>query len=559
MKQRILTIILSMAFCCGSAFGQPSWAKKAAKSVFTLKTFAADGSIVGESNGFFVGENGEAVSDFTSFRGASKAVTIDAQGKEAVVDCVLGANEMYDLVKFRVDTKRSVPVSLAADSATVGSTLWLLPYCGKKTPAPIVGKVDKTEKVQAAYSYYTISMKAPQSCTSCPLFNDNGEVVALLQRPATDNDAVAYAVGAKFATDLKLNGLSINDKALRATMIKKDLPDKVDQAILTMYVAPSVLDSSDYVSLVNDFIRKFPEASDGYVYRAQIEVGAGKFAEAEADMEQAIKVAEKKDEAHFSYSKLIYAKEIGMADKSYAPWSLDKAVAEADEAYRINPLPVYREQKAQLLYAQKKYDAACTIYMELAQTNLRSAQTFFNAARCKEQLNDTTALIAMLDSAVSTFNKPYLKEAGPYLLARAQALASAGKYRQAVLDYNEYEKLMPTGLTDNFYYVREQAELNGHLFQQALDDIGKAIELKPSHAGYYAEKAMIELRVNLIDDAGKTAALCINADPQMSDGYLFLGLAQCLKGNKAEGMENLRKAKELGHEQAQAFIEKYAK
>lgn len=559
MKQRILTMILSTALCCGAAFGQPSWAKKVAKSVFTLKTFAADGSLIGETNGFFIGENGEAISNFAPFRGASKAVTVDAQGKEAVVDCILGANDMYDLVKFRVATKRSSPIAVAHDSVSVGSSLWLLPYSGKKTAEPIVGKVEKTERVQSDYNYYTISMKAPLNATSCPLLNDNGEAVGLLQHPATDNDVVAYAVGVKFAADLKLNGLSINDAALKATKIKKDLPDKVDQAILTMYVAPSVLDSADYVSLINDFIAKFPASPDGYIYRAQIEVGGCKFAEAEADMEQAIKVAEKKDEVHFSYSKLIFQKEVEQPNQPYAPWSLDKAVAEVDEAYKINPLPVYREMKAQLLYAQKKYDAAYDIYMELAQTNLRSAQTFFNAARCKEQLKDTTALIAMLDSAVSTFSKPYLKEAGPYLLARAQALVNAGKYRQAVLDFNEYEKLMPMGLTDNFYYVREQAELNGHLFQQALDDINKAIEMKPSYAGYYAEKAMVELRVNLIDNAAQTAAQCIKADPQLSDGYLFLGLAQCLKGNKAEGLQNLQKAKELGHEQAQLFIDKYAK
>ena len=38
---------------------QPSWTKNASKSVFTLKTFAADGSLIASSNGFFTGSNGE--------------------------------------------------------------------------------------------------------------------------------------------------------------------------------------------------------------------------------------------------------------------------------------------------------------------------------------------------------------------------------------------------------------------------------------------------------------------------------------------------------------------
>jgi len=37
------------------------------------------------------------------------------------------------------------------------------------------------------------------------------------------------------------------------------------------------------------------------------------------------------------------------------------------------------------------------------------------------------------------------------------------------------------------------------------------------------------------------------------------GIAQCAKGNKQEGLQNLNKAKELGNSQAQTFIDKYSK
>ena len=69
-------------FFISPAQAQPSWVKKATKSVFTLKTFAADGSLIASSNGFFIGANGEAVSSFTPFIGAQRAVIIDASGKE---------------------------------------------------------------------------------------------------------------------------------------------------------------------------------------------------------------------------------------------------------------------------------------------------------------------------------------------------------------------------------------------------------------------------------------------------------------------------------------------
>ena len=67
------------------------------------------------------------------------------------------------------------------------------------------------------------------------------------------------------------------------------------------------------------------------------------------------------------------------------------------------------------------------------------------------------------------------------------------------------------------------------------------------------------MRVGLLDEAIATAQECISVDPKASDGYLFLGLAQCLKDNKKEGLDNLRKAKELGDPQADTLIEKYSK
>ena len=144
-------------------------------------------------------------------------------------------------------------------------------------------------------------------------------------------------------------------------------------------------------------------------------------------------------------------------------------------------------------------------------------------------------------------------------MARAQALYEAKKYRPAVNDYNDYATLMAAQLGANFYFLREQAEFAGHLYQQALDDINRAVEMEPSETVYRAEKANVELRVGMTDQAIETAKGLINLAPQESDGYLFLGLAQCVKGQKAEGLQNLNKAKELGNSQAQSLIDKYSK
>ena len=116
---------------------------------------------------------------------------------------------------------------------------------------------------------------------------------------------------------------------------------------------------------------------------------------------------------------------------------------------------------------------------------------------------------------------------------------------------------MRSSLSANFYYIRSQAEVKARLYQQALNDLGKAIEMEPGNTLFTAEKASLEIRVNLTDQAMETARRLITLDGQLSDGYLFLGIAQCRKGQKDEGLRNLQKAKELGNPQADQLIEKY--
>jgi len=552
MKKKILLILLGVMPLV--AMAQPSWVKKATKSVFTLKTFAEDGSLIGSSNGFFTSDKGDAVSNYTPFKGASRAVVIDASGKELPVVSIVGVNDMYDVVKFRVNGKTQ-PLAISSATTPVSSQVWLLPYHEvKNVPA---GTVRKAETFQGEYEYYTVAMTMPANTVSTPLINQAGEVVGLMQQPATDKDTLSYAVSARFADSLRISGFGMNEAALLQTKIKKELPDDQKEAVLALYMASSRQDSASYVNMVEDFIRKFPKASDGYMYRAQIEASSNNFAAAEKDMETAISNSTQKDDTHYNYARMIYNKIIFQADVPYDNWTLDKALEEIRLANTLNPQPTYRQMEANILFGQKKYSEAYDIYTELANTNLKGAEVYFSAARCKEMLKDSTAMLALLDSAMNCFTKPYLKEAAPYLWARAQARLQAKKYRDAISDMNDYEELMVANINDNFYYLRHQAEVDGRLYQQALNDITRAIVMNPKETFYYAEKASLEIRVGLYDNAIATAKESITIDANDSDGYLFLGVAQCLKGNKKEGIPNLQKAKDMGNLQAEALIQKY--
>lgn len=553
MKKLFFILIIQVCLMPALLYAQPKWAGKAAKSVFTLKTFKQDGSLLASGNGFFIGNEGEAVSNFSPFVGASRAVIIDASGKEMKVECITGANDLYDVARFRVSGKVSgLPV---ATITTTGSTAWVLPYSANKSARSQQGTIEKIDKA-GDYDYYTLAMQMPENTVGCPLLNENGEAIGIMQLSVGDSNK-SYAIAVQFALGLKITGLSFNEQVYKSTSVKKDLPNELEQAIVALYVSGPQMTKESYREMIDDFIRKFPTAADGYTYRAQEEVNDNLFDDADRDMQQAVKMASKKDEAHFSFAKLIFQKEIFKNDRTYSGWTLDKAIAEADEAYRINPLSSYLELKGRILFAQKKYAEAYDVYQRLTTSDLNASEMFFNASRCKEMLGDHTAQLALLDSTINRTSRPFTRETAAYLFIRAQAYEGQEKYRQAISDYNEYEQVMRSSLNGQFYYIRSQAEVKARLFQQALNDLSKAIELEPRNTLFLAEKASLEVRVNLSDAAIETAQKLIVIDSQLSDGYLFLGIAQCQKGQKTEGLRNLQKAKELGNPQADKLITKY--
>ena len=556
--KKIITILFAACVCCMVNAQPDKWVKKASKAVFTLKTFNADGSLIGSGNGFFITADGVAVSSYTPFRGAAKAVVIDAMGKEYEVKSIIGANDVYDIAKFRVDATKCQTLR-TAPAAVENTSLWLLPYNAKNAYSCTAAKVKSVQKVQNDYDYYTLEATAPENTVGCPYLNANGEVVGIQQQSSSDDNTTQYAVGAAFATGLKMTGLSLNDPALKATSIKKDLPDELDQAILTLYLASTLGDAQSFVGLVDDFIAKFPQAPDGYSYKAQIMAAQDNYPEADKYMKLAIDNATDKAEARYNYAKMMYQNLIYFYDSASHAWSYEQALEQAEQAVALDPQLPYLTQKAQLLFACKRYADSYAAFQDVIGKGGRTAECFYGAARCKEQLNDTTACLALLDSAVATFSKPYLKEAAPYIYARAQALAESGKYRLAVNDYNEYENLMISQVNSEFYYIRSQVEVKARLFQQALNDLDKAIDKSPDILLYRSEKASLQIRVHLLDQAIETASECIRLFPDASDGYLFLGLAQCLNNNKVQGVGNLLKAKDLGDAQADVSIEKYGK
>lgn len=557
MKIKILAVLILLGLLPKTTSAQSSAVKNAAKAVFTLTTFRQDGSILASTHGIFIDANGEAVSNWKPFVGATRAIVIDANGKQFDVETIVGANELYNVCKFRTKSQGQT-APLETEKLKAGDKAWLAGYAVNKTSFMRL-TIDKVELFADKYAYYIVGKTALDTQQDgCPLVNDRGKIVALLQM--SDNGE-AHAIDVNYLNSFNVvSGLSMNDPVLRQTHIRTALPDKEDQALVALMLASQKGDTDNYAKTAADFVHQFPQNIEGYTAQAQLAMNAKNYQEVDNIMAKAQASVTNKAEAHAAYARFIRQKAIiGNTESPYPAWTLDKALQEAQTANKLNPSPLYRHLEAQIFFDKGEYLTAYNTFMELAHTNLRNGELFYEAAQAKMKLQaPKEEIMTLLDSAVVANPKPLNAMSAQYVLARGTYLAEIGEYRKAVTDFNEYDSIMAgRPISSQFYYLREQCEMQIRQYQQALNDIARAIILTPKEPTYWAEKANIHLRVNQLDEAVQSAEHCIQLAPDMPDAYLIKGLALIQKKEKDKGLEVLQKAKELGDSRAEEFIHKY--
>ena len=553
MKLRTLILAISLVFGVStSLFAQPAAVKKAADAAFTLTTFKADGSILATSNGVCISTDGIAVSPWKPFIGADKAVIVDSKGQKHDVECLLGANEIYDIAKFQVSGKTAA--APLATTVSAGDEVWLTPIL--KSGNAEKANVTSVEKFMDKYNYAILSSSATDKMNGVPVFNEKGQVIGLYNKSGDSQSST----DANYAKDFVLKGLSQNDVTLRQSDIRIGLPNTLEEAVVALMLS-SEKPANIHEAIVNEFITKFPQSNDGYYALANIQIAKGEVANADKTMQTAIGKVTAKDEAHYNFARLIYRNAFipEFEEKAKAIGStLDKALDEVQKAQSAKANDAYRHLQAQITYAKGDYAKAYTDFEALTKTKFNNPELYLEMAQSRQHLGGTDQeILDLLNKSIELCDTPYVSTSAPYFYTRGQQLEKMGEYRKAVQDYYTYEYFNQGRLGAAFYYMREQCEVKGRMWQQALQDILVASRLDPKEALYPTEAGSLLLRLNKLDAAMSAAQQAIQLDDAQPDAYLILGIAQCESKQKESGIKNIKKAKELGNTQADTFLQKY--
>lgn len=550
---RFLTSVCILLLAAGSVNAQSAQVKNAAKSTFKLTAYDSNGNATSSTCGVFVTADGEAIGSWSALSSAASAVVTDFNGKTYPVQKLIGANEIYDVCRFKVGTQKAKAATLAKALMPKDSKLWLVGSELKK-PTAAQYEIERQETFMDKYGYYVLAFRDSQGIPGSAMVNANGELVGLFQ-------SAPSAVDARYAAQLKFDALTINNPLYTGSGIRLQLPaDKKDAQLMVMFAADKG-DSAKYAGYISDYISQFPHDVDGYSMDALRRVNYGDYAGADSQMQTALKQATNKAEAHSEYSRVMYQKLVYSNNSLYNDWTLDRAYNEAEKAYKLDAQPAYQHRMAQILYTKGEYQKAYDMFDALTKTPICNSEIFFEAAQCKTQLGaPNEQVLVLLDSCVARCPQPLTTISAPYILTRGHLRDAMKDYRGALADYNTYDTLMLGRASADFYYTRYTCEVNLRQYQQALNDIAHAaIVAQPDmRPPYLAELASLQLRVNKFEDAVKTADLCLNLDPKSTDALVIKGVALNALKRKAEAIECLKKAAELGDKRGDEFIKKYS-
>lgn len=566
MKRKTLYTLL-LCLTTLTSYAQPKFASKVSKGIVSLNTYDRQGNLMHQGTAFFVGTNGEAVADYRLFKNAYQASIVDASGKQIDVDCILGADDTYSMVRFHVNTKGNAIIPSVTSFQPMNSTVFVLGRKSGGVLSDVQATVADTAMIQGKYVYYGLDKTVDEALIGAPVFNESGTLVGMLHPQIGDKN---YVLDIRFRNELKIQPFPTSSAsvALGNIFIPKALPDTQEEALVYLYTKSRSASNEEYMDLVNRFVAAYPKNAEGYLRRATPLIDLTRFDEADSDLQQYLSLVDDKAIGNYNVASLIFDKLRLQPEPAYEKWNEDVAIQYVDKALSFNASKPEEEQKlektryrilkGQLLMNKPDYDGALAVYEELNRESGGVPTYFYAISLAREGRGDSIeAVMEPIDSAIAKFGNPLPSEASNYVIRRGQLYANAGKYREAVQDYNQYAYLMNNQVSPIFYYERSQIEVNARMYQPALDDIDKAIELAPREPLYHMERAALAVRVSMFDECIESCQTALRLNPDIIDAYRILGYAQLQKGDKTSARQNLQKAIDMGDETARMLMNTY--
>jgi tetratricopeptide (TPR) repeat protein len=175
-----------------------------------------------------------------------------------------------------------------------------------------------------------------------------------------------------------------------------------------------------------------------------------------------------------------------------------------------------------------QYDLAFQDFRKAVELMPRSGVPFNGRGKAHAALKRYHAAVRDLSRAISI--------APRYAAAyhhRADAYLALGRYREAVADTTQALTIEPEAPNPDILLLRGRAQAGDKKLNQALEDLNKAIELKPDLVAAYVERGIVFTQARRFDDAIGDFTRAIELDPNNAKAYAMRASARLQGGGTA--------------------------
>ncbi|HEX9752823.1 MAG TPA: tetratricopeptide repeat protein [Methyloceanibacter sp.] len=204
----------------------------------------------------------------------------------------------------------------------------------------------------------------------------------------------------------------------------------------------------------------------------------------------------------------------------------DEAVKDFDRAVALSPnYGAAYNNRGNARVALGQYALAFQDFRKAVELMPQSAVPFNGRGMAHAELKRYHAAVRDLSRAISVNPK--------YTAAyhhRADAYLGLGMYREAAADATQVLTLQPEVTDPNVLLLRARAYAGDKKLNPALEDLNKAIEVKPDLVDAYIERGMVFVQARRFDDAIGDLTRAIEIDPQNVKAYAMRASAKLQAG-----------------------------
>jgi tetratricopeptide (TPR) repeat protein len=505
---RLLIILAVCVAFHGGAMTIPEIVAKAKPAVVQVIASDANWSPVRTGTGFFVGADGDLLTNFHVIQGAAHISARTNKGAIFVFEKLIAGSADSDvaLLKFQGTDLDYLKIGNSTN-AVEGETVLVI-----GSPEGLQGTVSNgiISAFRENRSYIQITAPVSPGSSGSPVLDETGQVIGMATLVAKEGQNLNFAISAEVIEAVVRSGLTQ----------AKPAPSGAPIPMPTL----AVPDESQDLEKYTEIIRLNPNNAYAYWNRGEIYLDLKQYGEAINDFTQGLSLK--------SDLTAVTGMHMSRARAYCELRQYEKAIGDDTSLIALRPNDYNGYQRRGLIYHRlNQYDKAISDYSEAIQRHPSDqwdlAETYRMRAETYDALGDFGREIADYTEAIQLFPKG--GQEGEYYKARGLAYQHRKQYDKAIADFTQAVRFNADDADTYFERAKAYSVLGN--YSGAIADFSEVLRLKPvqvepGQAVDDVDVSRAEVYYEL-GDYCSTVAFCSDAirlSPSNMFAYFYRGL-----------------------------------